>query len=413
MLSGGAGADTLDGGAGNDVMIGGTGDDSYTVDSSADVVSELTGEGDDTVRASASFVLGNHIETLVLTGSADLDGTGNAQDNTLLGNAGNNVLDGGAGVDTLIGGAGDDRYAVDDAGDVVVEAAGEGEDTVLSAISYTLGSDLEHLSLTGNAAIDGTGNDVDNQLLGNSAANVLTGGDGDDRLDGAGGADTLVGGLGDDRYLVDDAGDVVTEATGEGTDQVDASVSHTLAGEVERLTLTGSADIDGTGNTLANVITGNDGANVLTGGGGIDTLLGGAGDDRLVLDNAAAIATADGGDGTDWLRLSAPGLGIDLSSLLGRASNIEGLRLSNGSDDLTLSLDALSVAGLTDADHDLQVVLDNGDVLAIAGTYLETGRNTDVDGHETVDYALYSGSDTLVPPTALLHVQWLAAGSPG
>ena len=163
------------------------------------MVVELAGEGDDTVRASVGHVLGAQIETLVLTGGAAINGSGNARDNTLLGNAGNNLLDGGAGADTLVGGAGDDTYAVDNAGDVVAELAGEGSDTVRSAISHSLGSDVEHLVLTGNAAINGTGSETDNSLLGNSAANLLTGAGGHDTLDGGAGADSLVGGQGNDR----------------------------------------------------------------------------------------------------------------------------------------------------------------------------------------------------------------------
>jgi Ca2+-binding RTX toxin-like protein len=182
----------------------------------------------------------------------------------------------------MIGGRGDDIYVVDNAGDVVTEVQNEGADTVQAGITYTLGANVENLTLTGAAAVNGTGNDGNNVLVGNSAANRLSGGAGDDTLDGGAGADTLVGGQGNDTYGVDDAGDVVTESLNEGTDTVQAGITYTLGATVENLTLTGSAAINGTGNDGNNVLVGNSAANRLSGGAGDDTLDGGAGADTLI-----------------------------------------------------------------------------------------------------------------------------------
>jgi Ca2+-binding RTX toxin-like protein len=181
------------------------------------------------------------------------------------------VLDGGAGADTLAGGAGNDGYVVDDAGDVVTELAGCGTDTVSASIGWTLAdkANLEHLTLTGGADIDATGNGQANVLTGNGGANVLDGGAGNDTLDGGAGADTMTGGTGNDTYLVDDGGDVVTEesALAAELDLVKSGVDFVLGSNLEHLTLTGTGDIDGTGNGLANLLLGNDGANVLDGQG--------------------------------------------------------------------------------------------------------------------------------------------------
>jgi Ca2+-binding RTX toxin-like protein len=292
-LKGEAGNDSLNGGVGADTMLGGAGNDSYVVDNASDRVYETTtvggttnAGGTDTIRSSVSFTLGSFVEKLVLTGSAAINGTGNSLANSLTGNAAANTLNGGGGADTLLGGAGNDTYVVDNVGDKVYETTtvggatnAGGTDTVRSSVSYTLGSFVERLVLTGSAAINGTGNALANSLTGNAAANTLNGGSG---------ADTLLGGAGNDTYVVDNAGDRVYESTtvggttnAGGTDTVRSSVSYTLGGFVERLVLTGSAAINGTGNALANSLTGNAAANMLNGGSGNDTLVGAAGDDKL------------------------------------------------------------------------------------------------------------------------------------
>ncbi|KUR71978.1 hypothetical protein AQZ52_08010 [Novosphingobium fuchskuhlense] len=341
VLTGGGGADNLNGGAGADRMVGGAGNDTYTVDNAGDVVVENGGEGTDTVSASITWTLGANVENLTLSGSAAINGIGNADANVITGNAaanvlaglgGNDTLNGGAGADTMAGGLGDDSYVVDNAGDVTTEAAGEGTDLVTASITWTLGANLENLTLSGSTAINGTGNGSANVITGNAAANVLTGLGGNDTLNGGAGNDTMVGGLGDDSYVVDSTGDVVTELAGEGTDLVTSAITWTLGANVENLTLSGSAAINGTGNGDANVITGNAAANTLTGLGGNDTLNGGAGtdiligglgDDTYVVDNIGDVVTEAAGQGTDTVQTA-------LSSYT-LAANVENLIFTNGS----------------------------------------------------------------------------------
>ncbi|MFL6846579.1 MAG: M10 family metallopeptidase C-terminal domain-containing protein [Allosphingosinicella sp.] len=216
-LEGRLGNDTLIGGLGADVMLGGLGNDAYVVDNAGDIVTEVAGEGTDSVSSSISYTLTDNVENLTLTGDA-LNGTGNALDNaitgdalgnTLLGGLGNDTLtglggddtlNGGAGADTMIGGLGNDLYFVDNAGDSVVELGGQGTDTVSSSISYTLGDNVENLILTGSAT-DGTGNGLDNVLTGNALSNHLSGGAGNDRLIGGDGVDYFTGGAGNDTFV--------------------------------------------------------------------------------------------------------------------------------------------------------------------------------------------------------------------
>ncbi len=302
----------------------------------------------------SSNILGNIIEIpLAISKRKNLTGTvgddrleGGAANDMLAGSAGNDTLIGGGGADTMLGGAGNDTYIVDNIGDKVYETnttggttnAG-GTDTVRSSVSYTLGSFIEKLVLTGSGAINGTGNALSNSLTGNSAANALNGGAGNDRLDGAGGndtldggagADTMLGGAGNDTYFVDNVGDRVYETTtiggttnAGGTDTVRPSVSYTLGSFVEKLVLTGTGAINGTGNALANSLTGNSAANALNGGAGDDRLSGAGGNDTL--NGGTGADTMLGGAGNDAYVVDNSGDRVYETTNVGGSTNAGGI----------------------------------------------------------------------------------------
>jgi len=271
---------SLLGTAGTDILIGGSADD------------VLRGNGDDDV----------------------LDGGGG--DDILDGGAGNDRLDGGLGQNILKGGAGTDIYIVNSLDDIVVEFAGGGGDGVLASISYTLGAEVESLSLVGAGPIDGTGNAGGNFITGNGFANILSGLDGNDRLEGGEGKDTLsggagvdtlvggqgndmmAGGTGDDDYYVDATGDTIVEGLNEGNDRVYTTAgTYTLAANLETMIYFGFMTFHGIGNTLANSITGGVNGDTLDGLGGADTLIGAGGND--VLTGGAGADRLDGGAGVD------------------------------------------------------------------------------------------------------------------
>lgn len=320
VLEGKAGGDRLDGGVGDDVLKGGNGNDHYDVDSVGDQVIELSRQGTDEVYSSISFKLGaQHIERLTLTGSSNINGTGNSLDNRIIGNTGNNVLNGGAGDDELVGGLGDDTYYVDKTsggfllGDRVIEFSGEGYDQVFSRVAYVLAADaeIEKLTLVGLEANVGSGNGfnntivaaalVDTTLNGFAGSDVLRGNTGNDVLNGGVGADTLSGGSGDDIYFLDDAGDTVVELNRPGIDLVYSQVSLVLGKQyIENVILQGSDDTSVIGNSLNNNIRGSDGNNTLKGANGDDVLDGGAGSDILFGGNGND--SLSGGSGDDVLK---------------------------------------------------------------------------------------------------------------
>ena len=384
LLVGGYGDDTLDGGAGADRMIGGEGNDTYHVDDLGDVVEEVWAGYPDTdiVHVSIAYfdagdaaveqiyyegngnatVIGSDTGNFIASSGGNdwLRGEGgndwlfgNSGDDLLEGGAGNDELDGWQGADTMVGGTGDDVYNVDSAGDVVVEYANEGTDTVkVRRASYTLPADFENADLRYySGSISVTGNSADNVfIMGTGAQSVMAGAGidtvsyaytgavsidllnwtyggeaGDDYMtgienltgsayddvlralgtqsiiDGGPGADTMEGRNGPDIYYVDNAGDVVIEVAGGGTDEVRIRnlASYTLPGFVEKLTNFTNHPFTGTGNSQNNEINGGTSTDYLHGGAGHDTLNGGDGDDELHGGNDHDILR--GGAGSDLM----------------------------------------------------------------------------------------------------------------
>jgi Ca2+-binding RTX toxin-like protein len=355
-LFGGDGDDLLEGGEGTDTMDGGAGDDRYNVQDSADRLLERPGEGYDSVHASTSFTLPDHLEDLYLEGGEAIDGNGNGAANRLYGNTaanrlhgrgGDDTLDGGMGADSLFGGTGDDLYVVDDPGDSVTENADEGSDRVISSVSHTLSTNVENLTLAGEGDTNGAGNTADNRLVGNDYRNRLEGLEGADYLDGAGDHDHLLGGDGDDvLYGGDDAvlwrdqpfatprivgifvpnecyvtgNDDILEG-GAGNDHLDGGSGNDLlqGGDGDDTLYGGDEGLtwDACGGGGSGYVNGND--DELYGGAGVDLLEGGSGDD--LLDGGTGLDTLRGGTGNDiyyvdghYEFIDGDGSGGDLSS---------------------------------------------------------------------------------------------------
>ncbi|NJM92171.1 MAG: hypothetical protein HC861_05620 [Rhodospirillaceae bacterium] len=316
---------------------------------------EFAGQGTDEARSVVSIIMTGalaNIENAKLTATSSASILGNDLNNVLTGNSGNNNIIGGIGNDTLnggegndsleggdgndkmIGGKGNDVYQVLVKTDTVTENAGEGTDRVFASITYTLGVNVENLTLATSADLNGTGNGLDNNVVGNDGKNSLDGGAGDDTLAGGGGNDTLIGGagndilggeggademkggLGDDTYAVTDATDKVTELAGQGTDIIFTNLATfdlTANGaNVENILFSGvGANVTVTGNNLNNTIIAWNLDDSVDGKGGNDTLNGGSGNDTL--NGGEGNDTLDGGDGEDLLK---GGKGNDIYQLL-------------------------------------------------------------------------------------------------
>jgi Ca2+-binding RTX toxin-like protein len=415
-----------------------------------------------------SYTLTANVENIRLTGSSDIDATGNVSDNFIRGNSGNDIvfafggddtvnggdgndsLYGDAGSDTLNGGGGDDSLRGGAGRDTFVFSSGFGNDTLYD---FTAGFDSIDLSslnfgtyaslLSGTADVSGdavitlsgntitlsgvtkaqlqegdfigltpgatSGNDTMNGLTtadnldglggndtiyGNGGDDILAGGAGNDYIDGGAGADAMTGGTGDDIYVVNHPGDTVTENIGEGTDTVVADTGWTLGANVENLTLTGSLNINGNGNSGNNIIQGNSGNNILTGNGGNDALYGNGGDDTLnggsswdSLIGGAGADTINGGGGNDWIRGGDDNDTLngqdDRDRMFGEAGN-DRLVGGNGQDTMT--------GGAGDDIFEYNALTELGDTI----TDFETGANgDDLDLIALLSAVGYGGADAL------------------
>jgi Ca2+-binding RTX toxin-like protein len=266
-LYGDEGSDRLDGGIGEDQMSGGTGGDTYVVDNVGDEVIELADEGYDTIETDLDVTLGANVEKAVLTGTSNINATGNELANSLIGNAGDNILDGSTGGDTMVGGAGDDTYHTDILGETITEAVSGGTDTEIRSheSSYLLSDNVENLTLTGTI-YRANGNELNNVLTGNDADNNLWGREGDDSLYGMGGDDQLMGDVGEDHLEGGAGNDLMTGGVGNDT------------------------------------LVGGLGDDQLDGGAGTNILRGGVGNDKYVYRSDGGIYEIDNSDGgDDWL----------------------------------------------------------------------------------------------------------------
>ena len=382
-LYGGLGDDTLDGGVGNDLLVGGAGNDTYIVDASADLITELLGEGTDLVQSSADYTLSSNLENLTLTGTAAINGTGNTLANTLTGNGANNVLNGGGGNDRLVGGAGVDTavfsgnaasYSLTvDAVNVSYIVTGlDGIDTLVGVeqlqfadqllsvpVILTAGADNFTGTLNGDIIYGLAGNDTINGLAGNdiidggSGANTLDGGDGDDMLITGAGNDILIGGAGVDTISYSAAAVAVTVNL--------ATTAQQNTGGGGRDTITTVENV--IGSEFNDQLTGNAGNNSLSGGGGNDVLNGGAGNDTLV-----------GGTGNDTLTGGA-GLDVFVFGTQASATNRD------------------TISGFVTADDTIQLDDAVFTDLGIVGNLSAGAFNTGTAATEADDHIIYNAAN--------------------
>lgn len=377
-LTGTAGNDLITGNGGVDTLKGGQGDDTYIVSVAGTKVVEEFDSGIDTVKSSVSFALGSYIENLTLTGTANINATGNAQPNIIIGNSGNNIIDGGDGNDILTGGGGRDTFVITKGNgtDIITDfqTGNTSQSDVIKLNGYGLltlsdvkqvmtqvGSDVyiqlsefETLVVRDTTISAFTASNFDfpdappesgtpiRWTTGTDAADTIVGSSSNENINGGKGADTLIGGKGDDTYVIGNSSQTVIEKANEGIDTIESWISSlTLPNNVENLVMKIAGT--GIGNQLNNRITGSSGADVINGKGGNDYLTGGDGNDTFIIEKGSGYDTI-----TDFAKYTTASAEHDILKFVGYGS---GAKLTNDGDVWTITYsggsDSFHLIGVT------------------------------------------------------------------
>ena len=356
VLDGSDGNDTLrDAGAAAaasivDTMNGGAGDDIYVVTRANDVITEQFDAGTDTVRTNrATFLLPDNVENFVYTGNTGITGTGNLLANTFSGFDGTSILNGGDGSDTAVftGQFPQYTFTANANGSVTLAdtrgGSPDGTTTfsnielfrfsnglILTAAQLGGGTGTPPTIVNGTTASDNLTSSAAGAIIsGLGGADTLTAGAINQTLDGGAAADVLrdsglsgialIGSAGNDTFVVSNAGTVITEAVGNGTDTVQTTLSsYQLPANVERLVYTGTGSFTATATVAAEQITGGTGADHLSDGGFANVILrGGGGADTFNVTNASTQVTEVAGstNSTVMTTLSSYQLGANLQNL--------------------------------------------------------------------------------------------------
>jgi Ca2+-binding RTX toxin-like protein len=354
LVAAGSGNDTLVAGTtGTDSLVGGSGNDTFFVNNTADKVSDTSSTASNTLESSVTFTLPTDVNTLILTGTAALVGTGNAHTDSITANSGADTLTAGSAVATLIGGAGNDTFVINNANDVITDTSTTASNIISSTVSYTLPNHVNALIFTGTAALVATANSGNDSITANTGNDTLVAaGSGNDTLvAGTTGTDSLVGGSGNDTFFVNNTADKVSDTSSAASNTISSTVSYTLPTDVSYLTLTGTSALSGTGNTILDLIVGNTGNDTLTAGTGIAALEGGrtAGSDQIKASSNQAALIAGAGSSTltggAFKDFYAAGLVSD-SITTGATSNVVSINKGDGATALQPTTSATNVLSL-------------------------------------------------------------------